>query len=141
MFTFQENLSRIVYVNESHIVETAPATGGISTPVHYDQNSSDSSSICTLNNVLPPMSYDYHHHASMAGLIGGPNAQPPPPPPPVHYTVPSDEHHYSPAVIHGGGSTDGGGGANCYAHAEVKPSARVRSYESERGEHYPSLRE
>ncbi|XP_025419671.1 achaete-scute homolog 5 [Sipha flava] len=123
-----ENVTRIVYVDKSHADAVA---------AHYDQNeSSDSSTICTLSNVLPPIGYEYQHHAQhqppppppsqlspppppqppqpMAGMIGGPNVLLPP--------VYAEEHQQY-AV---------GNTANCYAQSETKPCSRVRSYESER---------
>lgn len=124
IISFQENATRIVYVNKPHVeTTTAAIVSAITTSSsHYDQSSSDSTTICTLNNVLPPMSYDYQHHPSLANLqIGGPVV---PPPPPVYGTS-ADEHQYSPTVT--------GIGTSCYMPTEVKASSRVRSYESERG--------
>jgi len=108
-----------VYGNKP-LVDTA--VSAINTPsVHYDQSSSDSTTICTLNNVLPPMNYDYQHHPPLTGVqVSGPGV----PPSPVYGTS-HDEHQYSPTVT--------GVSPNCYTQAEVKPSSRVRSYESERG--------
>lgn len=93
--------------------------------VQYEQNSSDSSTICTLSNVLPPIGYEYHH--PMADMIG-PNL-----PPPVYGTV-IDEHRY-PTAVSGGVAIDGGSsGTNCFnIQTEVKANTRIRSYESERG--------
>lgn len=142
----QENVTRIVYVNKSHHVDAV--AGSVTTSVAstaavqhvYDQNSSDSSSMCAMNNVLPPIGYDYqqhnHHVQPMAGLIG------PAVPPPVYGTSAADEdhHQYQAAVDAGGSSVGGGGGGSagggstgCYAQTDVKPSTRVRSYESEKG--------
>ncbi|XP_001948879.2 twist-related protein 2 [Acyrthosiphon pisum] len=114
----QENVTRTVYVNKPH-VDTVVSTINTSS-VHYDQSSSDSTTICTLNNVLPPMGYDYQHHPPLTSIqIGGPGV-----PQPSVYGMSRDEHQYSPSVA--------GIGSSCYMQTEVKSSSRVRSYESER---------
>lgn len=119
----QENVTRIVYVSKPHADAAAASAINTSSSAHYDQSSSDSTTICTLNNVLPPIGYDYQHHPPLAGAvqISGPVI----PPPPV-YGVSPDEHQYSPTVAGVGVSS------NCYMQTEIKPSSRVRSYESER---------
>lgn len=104
--------------------------------LHFDQNSSDSSTICNLNNVvqLPPIGYDYQqpHGPSTMNTLMGPNSVPPPA---LQYTV-VEEQQYSRASV---GTTKIGGGSgssgNCSYNMqnEVKTNTRVRSYESERG--------
>ncbi|XP_050529387.1 helix-loop-helix protein 6 [Daktulosphaira vitifoliae] len=112
----QENVTRIVFMNKPR-----------NDPSHYDQEatcSSDSSSVCNINNVvLPVITYEFQpqqqiietgglHSATV--LYHNPDEQPqyvlpPPPPPPPTQTS-----------------------TLTYVNSESKPCTRSRSYESER---------